>query len=120
MSSFVVAKMAASFFALASFVARHCEEPTGPAFGGPNDKLRDEAIYSCCSNRLLPRSLSSGAHSHDLLARNDGFLHALTLSPSQPVAASRPPLPCGISSALRPTSTTPRVPRIIGALTCPI
>jgi hypothetical protein len=23
---------------------RHCEEPTGPAFGRPNDKLRDEAI----------------------------------------------------------------------------
>jgi hypothetical protein len=25
--------------------ARHCEEPTGPAFGGPDDKLRDEAIH---------------------------------------------------------------------------
>jgi hypothetical protein len=25
--------------------ARHCEEPTGPAFGEPNDKLRDEAIH---------------------------------------------------------------------------
>src|SRR5437588_7818914 len=25
---------------------RHCEEPTGPAFGGPDDKLRDEAIHS--------------------------------------------------------------------------
>src|SRR5258708_14667724 len=24
---------------------RHCEEPTGPAFGGPDDKLRDEAIH---------------------------------------------------------------------------
>src|SRR6266849_271533 len=23
---------------------RHCEEPTGPAFGRPDDKLRDEAI----------------------------------------------------------------------------
>ena len=22
---------------------RHCEEPTGPAFGGPDDKLRDES-----------------------------------------------------------------------------
>jgi hypothetical protein len=22
----------------------HCEEPTGPAFGRPDDKLRDEAI----------------------------------------------------------------------------
>ena len=26
---------------------RHCEEPTGPAFGGPDDKLRDEAIQTC-------------------------------------------------------------------------
>src|SRR5260370_32311369 len=24
---------------------RHCEEPTGPAFGGPHDKLRHEAIH---------------------------------------------------------------------------
>src|SRR5258706_8481065 len=24
---------------------RHCEEPTGPAFGGPDDKFRDEAIH---------------------------------------------------------------------------
>src|SRR5437667_8404025 len=24
---------------------RHREEPTGPAFGGPDDKLRDEAIH---------------------------------------------------------------------------
>ena len=24
---------------------RRCEEPTGPAFGGPDDKLRDEAIH---------------------------------------------------------------------------
>src|SRR5450755_4985900 len=26
---------------------RHCEEPTGPAFGRPDDKLRDEAIHTC-------------------------------------------------------------------------
>jgi hypothetical protein len=27
------------------FIARHCEEPTGPARSGrPDDKLRDEAI----------------------------------------------------------------------------
>ena len=26
--------------------ARHCEEPTGPAFGRPDDTLRDEAIQS--------------------------------------------------------------------------
>jgi hypothetical protein len=25
------------------FLNRHCEEPTGPAFGRPDDKLRDEA-----------------------------------------------------------------------------
>jgi hypothetical protein len=25
---------------------RHCEEPTGPAFGRPDVKLRDEAIQS--------------------------------------------------------------------------
>ena len=25
---------------------RHCEEPTGPALGRPDDKLRDEAIQS--------------------------------------------------------------------------
>ena len=24
---------------------RHCEEPTGPALGGPDDKLHDEAIH---------------------------------------------------------------------------
>src|SRR5258707_14315854 len=27
-------------------IARHCEEPTGPAVGGADDKLRDEAIHS--------------------------------------------------------------------------
>ena len=26
--------------------ARHCEEPTGPAYGRPDDKLRDEAIHA--------------------------------------------------------------------------
>src|SRR5258707_6491173 len=35
---------------LTSFVARHCEEPTGPAFAVPHAKLRAAAIYSCCSN----------------------------------------------------------------------
>src|SRR3981081_3060090 len=29
------------------FRFRHCEEPTGPAFGRPDDKLRDEAIQAC-------------------------------------------------------------------------
>jgi hypothetical protein len=28
--------------------SRHREEPTGPAFGGPDDKLRDEAIQPSC------------------------------------------------------------------------
>src|SRR4030081_630049 len=30
---------------------RHCEEPTGPAFGRPDDKLRDEAIHSSFTRR---------------------------------------------------------------------
>jgi hypothetical protein len=30
----------------------HCEEPTGPAFGGPDDKLRDEAIQLSARNAL--------------------------------------------------------------------
>src|SRR6266478_1982868 len=51
---------------------RHCEEPTGPAFGGPDDKLRDEAIHSFfVAPWIASRSLSSGAHSRDPLARND-------------------------------------------------
>src|ERR1700729_3879511 len=43
---------------------RHCEEPPGPAFGGPDDKLRDEAIQ--CSKRS-PGLLR--------FARNDGEPH---------------------------------------------
>src|SRR5260370_5768256 len=31
---------------------RHCEEPTGPAFGRPDDRLRDEAIHLCCMDRF--------------------------------------------------------------------
>src|SRR5712672_822573 len=51
---------------------RHCEEPTGPAFGRPDDKLRDEAIHSSfVAPWIASRSLSSGAHSRDPLARND-------------------------------------------------
>src|SRR5882762_5210969 len=52
---------------------RHCEEPTGPAFGRPDDKLRDEAIhfFLCAARWIASRSLSSGAHSRDPLARND-------------------------------------------------
>jgi hypothetical protein len=53
-------------------VSRHCEEPTGPAFGRPDDKLRDEAIDTFFAARwIASRSLSSGAHSRDPLARND-------------------------------------------------
>jgi hypothetical protein len=35
----------------ASLFLRHCEEPTGPAFDGPDDKLSDEAIhgYGICA-----------------------------------------------------------------------
>src|SRR6266478_9974957 len=55
-----------------TLINRHCEEPTGPAFGGPDDKLRDEAIQSCFPNVwIASRSPSSGAHSRDPLARND-------------------------------------------------
>src|SRR5947209_9074395 len=57
----------------------HCEEPTGPAFGGPDDKLRDEAIHTCLAARwIASRSLSSGAHSRDPLARNDGKVSRLS------------------------------------------
>jgi hypothetical protein len=27
-------------------LTRHCEEPTGLAYGKPDDRLRDEAIYT--------------------------------------------------------------------------
>jgi hypothetical protein len=46
--------------------------------------------------------------------------YALTCSPSQSIAACVPPLPCGMCSAAKAISMTLRVPRIIGALTCPI
>src|SRR5258708_30274827 len=51
---------------------RHCEEPTGPAFGRPDDELRDEAIQSCLRLWIASRSLSPGARSRDPVARNDG------------------------------------------------
>src|SRR4051794_16674863 len=42
---------------------RHCEEPTGPAFDRPDDKLRDEAIHlSHAVAWIASRSLSSGAY----------------------------------------------------------
>src|SRR5262249_14721193 len=46
--------------------------------------------------------------------------YAVTCSPSQPIAAWAPPEPCGMPSALRPTSMTPSVPSTMGALTCPM
>src|SRR5258707_12197110 len=36
---------------LSTGCTRHCEEPTGPAFGQPDDKLRDEAIHSFFARR---------------------------------------------------------------------
>src|SRR6476620_9152635 len=46
--------------------------------------------------------------------------YAPTLSPRYSIAASVPPLPWGTLSAFSPTSMTPSVPKIIGALTWPI
>jgi hypothetical protein len=44
-------------------------QPTGPAFGRPDDKLRDEAIDTFFSARwIASRSLSSGAHSRHGMA----------------------------------------------------
>jgi hypothetical protein len=44
----------------------HCEEPTGPAFGRPDDKLRDEAIqYPQLMRWMAARSPSLGVHSRD-------------------------------------------------------
>src|SRR5229473_5031856 len=46
----------------------------GPAFGRPDDKIRDPAIQNCVAALwIASRSLSSGAHSRDPLARNDGL-----------------------------------------------
>jgi hypothetical protein len=44
-------------------VFRHCEERS------------DEAIHSAAMPWIASRSLSSGAHSRDPLARNDGLYH---------------------------------------------
>src|SRR5258708_10318245 len=68
---------------------RHCEEPTGPAFGRPDDKLRDEAIHCRYAVPwIASRSLSSGAHSRDPVARQDRRV-ALTTA-SQEAAVLRP------------------------------
>src|SRR5260370_41219411 len=70
---------------------RHCEEPTGPAFGRPDDKLRDEAIHCRYAVRwIASRSLSSGAHSRDPGARKDGRKGLTTAS--QAAAGVRPAL----------------------------
>src|SRR6266446_6538989 len=54
---------------------RHCEEPTGPASGGPDDKLRDEAIQSFASGfGLLRGACHRAALCADPLARNDAKL----------------------------------------------
>jgi hypothetical protein len=41
---------------------RRCEEPTGPAFGRPDDKLRDEAIHlaamDCFAEPVIGRAFA--------------------------------------------------------------
>src|SRR5258708_24793068 len=77
---------------------RHCEEPTGPAFGPPDDKLRDEAIHCRYAVPwIASRSLSSCAHSRDPVARNDGRIALATacrlaavLRPDLPAAQAAP------------------------------
>ena len=51
---------------------RHCEEPTGPAFGGPDDKLRDEAIHPS-SFRDGPKDQTSDVQLHIGESRDSGF-----------------------------------------------
>ncbi len=52
---------------------RHCEEPTGPAFGRSDDKLRDEAIQTCdCGTMLDCFAEPVIGRSPDPLARKDG------------------------------------------------
>src|SRR5260370_41441585 len=68
---------------------RHCEEPTGPAFGRPDDKLRHEAIHCRYAVPWIASpDLSSGAPSRDPVAPNDGR-GALTTA-SQEAAGPRP------------------------------
>jgi hypothetical protein len=51
---------------------RHCEQPTGPTFGRPDDKLRDEAIQPSLKNPgLLRGACHRAALGADPLARND-------------------------------------------------
>jgi hypothetical protein len=52
---------------------RLCEEYPDQRFALSEHRLRDEAIHSCflVASWIASRSLSSGAHSRDRLARND-------------------------------------------------
>src|SRR6266702_2302040 len=68
---------------------RHCEEPTGPASGGPDDKLRDEAIQSFASGfGLLRGACHRAALCADPLARNDA-----KITPRPAVSSPRPRRP---------------------------
>ena len=51
---------------------RHCEEPTGPALCGPDDKLRDEAIQAL-SFRDGPKDQTSDVQLHIGESRDCGF-----------------------------------------------
>jgi hypothetical protein len=55
---------------------RRGEEPPGPAFGGPDDKLRDEAIHSIVARRdgLLHGACHRAALCADRLACNDAVV----------------------------------------------
>ena len=53
---------------------RHCEEPTVRPSAGPMiSSRRSNPAFSSGQSWIASRSLSSGAHSRDPLARNDGF-----------------------------------------------
>src|SRR5260370_37689604 len=67
-------------------------ERRGVAAGGRDDKLRDEAIHCRYAVPwIASRSLSSGAHSRDPVARNDGRIALATAS--REAAVLRPALP---------------------------
>jgi hypothetical protein len=72
---------------------RHCEEPTGPAFGRPVDKLRDEAIQSCCvASGLLRGACHRAAFCANPLVRNDDSTkthHALSAGTASTQKPSR-------------------------------
>src|SRR3979490_1090256 len=83
---------------------RHCEQPTGPALGRPDDKLRDEAIHSSCGFGLLRFARNDGFGSH----RQFSFSIAIATpwpTPTHIVASARfPPrfsMPCTAVMARR-------------------